>query len=269
MKPDELFRLINFCKTIQKEGTDPFDLDVKKFLETLKRYLKKWKRLDDLLLDAEVLSELTKIIELQGKWIRDRSSSFYIDPVLMELKLKMLEPVQLAHALFKSWHPIISMDRLTPRRLKEGLDYWNALLPFSERKEEFPVASTLEITLSIEDLIDLNILSETEFEDSIKIILKDLEERGRIEYHDFIYEDDFESSIKKAYLTSYLVSEGKAELDINPLEEEIFISPNYIKTKANTGEVRSVPISLSYEDWMRWKKKQKQKRNYGQEQRGR
>ncbi len=269
MKPDELSRLINFCKTIQKEGTDPFDLDVKKFLETLKQYLKKWKHLDDLLLDAEVLSELTKIIKLQGKWIRDRSSSFYIDPGLMELKLKMLEPVQLANALFNSWHPIISMDRLTPRRLKEGLDYWNALLPFSERKEEFPVASTLEITLSIEDLIDLNVLSETEFEDSIKIISKDLEERGRIEYRDFIYEDDFESSIKKAYLTSYLVSEGKAELDINPLEEEIFISPCYIKTKANTGEVRSVPISLSYEDWMRWKRKQKQKRNYGQEQRGR
>lgn len=61
MKPDELFRLINFCKTIQKEGTDPFDMDIKRFLETLKRYLKKWKSLDDLLIDAEAISELTKI----------------------------------------------------------------------------------------------------------------------------------------------------------------------------------------------------------------
>jgi len=55
MKLDELFRQINFCKTIQKEGTVPFDLDVKKFLETLKQYLKKWKRLDDLLIDAEAI----------------------------------------------------------------------------------------------------------------------------------------------------------------------------------------------------------------------
>ena len=148
MKSDELFRLINFCKTIQKEGTDPFDLDIKRFLETLKRYLKKWKSLDDLLIDAEAISELTKIIELQGKWIRDRSSSFYIDPVLMELKIKMLEPVQLANAFFESWHPIVSMDRITSKRLKEGLDYWNALLPFSERKEEFPLPSTLETAFS-------------------------------------------------------------------------------------------------------------------------
>ena len=268
MKLDELFRQINFCKTIQKESTDPFDLDVKKFLETLKQYLKKWKHLDDLLLDAEAISELAKIIELQGKWIRDRSSSFYIDPVLMELKLKMLEPVQLANAFFESWHPIISLDRITPTRLKEGLNYWNALLPFSERREEFPVASTPEtFTFDIKDLIDLNILSTTEFEDSIKAILKDLEERGGIEYHDFIYEDEFENSIKKAYLTSYLVSEGKAELDINPLEDEVFISPSKVNANANTGDVRSIPISLSYEDWLKWKRKQK--RNYGQGQKGR
>lgn len=258
MKLDELFRQINFCKTIQKESTDPFDLDVKEFLETLKQYLKKWKSLDDLLIDAEAISELSRIIELQGKWIKDRSSSFYIDPVLMELKLKMLDPVQLANAFFESWHPIISMDRFTAKRLKEGLDYWNALLPFSERKEEFPVASTPEtFAFDIEDLIDLQILSKTEFEDSIKAILKDLEERGRIEYHDFIYDDEFEDSVKKAYLTSYLVSEGKAELDINPLEEEVFISPSKVNAKANIGDVRSVPISLSYEDWIKWKRKQK------------
>ncbi len=257
MKSEELFQLINFCKTIQKEGTDPFDLNVKRYLETLKEYLKKWKSFDDLLIDAEAISELAKIIELQGKWIRDRSASFYIDPVLMELKLKMLEPAQLANAFFESWHPIISMDRITSKRLKEGLDYWNALLPFSERKEEFPPPSTLETAFDIEDLIDLNILSRTEFEDAIKEVSKELEERGRIEYHAFIYEDEFEDSVKKAYLTSYLVSEGKAQLDVNPLEEEVFISPSNANEEANTGDVKSIPISLSYEDWMRWKRKQK------------
>ncbi|MEA1998993.1 MAG: hypothetical protein U9N61_06700 [Euryarchaeota archaeon] len=260
MKLDELFRLINFCKTVQKEGTDPFDLDVKKFLETLKQYLNKWKSRDDLLLDAEVISELTKIIELQGKWIRDRSSSFYVDPVLMELKMKMLEPVQLANAFFKSWQPIIAMDRLTPKRLKEGLDYWNALSPFAERGDEFPLPSTSETdTFNHEDLIDLQILSRTEFDDSMKEVLQDLEDRGRIEYHDFIFDLDFERSVKKAYLTSYLVSEGKAEFEINPLEEEVFIAPR--TAKANTGEVQSIAISLSYEDWLQWRQKRNQEQN--------
>ena len=261
MKFDELFRLLNFCKTIQTEGTDPFDLDVKKFLETLKHYHKKWKSLDDLLLDAEAIAELAKIIELQGKWIKDRSSSFYIDPVLLELKIKMLEPQQLATAFFKSWHPIISLDRITPERLQEGLAYWDALLPFGERTEEFPFPSAIESTFDIEDLIKLNILSKTEFDDSIRAVLNELEERGRIEYHDFIYDDAFETSVKKAYLTSYLVSEGKAALDINPLEEEVFISPGNtnVNTPAAHTPSRSIPVSLSYEDWLQWM----QKRNQG------
>jgi len=267
MKFDELFWFIHFCKTIQKEGIDPFDLDVKKFLETLKRCHKKWKSLDDLLLDAEALAELAKVIELQGKWIKDRSSSFYIDPALLELKLKMLEPNQLAMAFVRSWHPVIAVDRITPQRLKEGLNYWNALLPLSERKEEFPLPSTAtgDTTLDIEDLIELNILSKTEFEDALQAVLKELEERGRIEYHDFIYGNAFETSIIKAYLTSYLVSEGMAELDINPLEDEVFISPSNTnanaKAKALQHSSKSIPISLSYEDWLQWR----QRRNQGQE----
>lgn len=260
MKIEELSRLINFCKTVQKEGTDPFDLDVKKFLETLKQYLNKCKSRDELLLDAEVISELTKIIELQGKWIRDRSSSFYIDPVLMELKIKMLEPVQLANAFYRAWQPIIAMDRLTPKRLNEGLNYWNALLPFCERGEEFPLPSTSEtVTFNHEDLIDLQILSRTEFDDSMKEVLKDLEACGRIEYYDFIFDVNFERSIKKAYLTSYLVSEGKAEFEINPLEEEVFIAPR--TAKANRGEVQSIAISLSYDDWLQWRQKRDQEQN--------
>jgi hypothetical protein len=265
MKFDELFRLIHFCETIEKEGTDPFDLDVKKFLEILRRYYKKWKSLDDLLLDAEALAELAKVIELQGRWIKDRSSSFYIDPALLELKLRMLEPHQLAMAFVRSWHPIISMDRITPQRLKEGLNYWNALLPLNERKEEFPLPSTVGITFDLEDLIELSILSKTEFEDTLQAVLRELEERGRIEYHDFIYGygDAFETSIIKAYLTSYLVSEGKAELDVNPLEDEVFISPSTttVTTKALHPSSKSIAISLSYEDWVQWR----EKRKHGQE----
>ena len=258
MKFDELFRLIHFCKTIEKEGTDPFDLDVKRFLETLKRYYTKWKSLDDLLVDAEAIAELAKIIELQGKWIKDRASSFYIDPVLLELKLKMLEPQQLATAFVKSWHPIISLDRMTPQRLNEGLDYWKALLPLGERKEEFPLPSTVDMAFDIADLIALNILSKREFEESIQAVLNELEERGRIEYHEFIYDDAFETSIIKAYLTSYLVSEGKALLDINPLEEKVFIAPSTTEDVKGRTSSRSIPISLSYEDWLRWRERKKQ-----------
>lgn len=290
MRPDELFRLLNFCKTIQTEGTDPFDLDVKKFLEMLKQYYKNknWKSLNDLLLDADTIAELAKIIELQGKWIKDRSSSFYMEPGLLDLKLKMMESEQLAAAFLKSWYPIIAMDRMTQERLKEGLAYWNALLPFSERSDrndEFPSPSTAEVegSLAIDDLIAMSIFSGREFNDVLRSVLEELKERGsvssngsnnnnnsnsnRIEYHDFIYDGEtFEKSVEKAYLTSHLVNEGKAEIVVEPLEEEVFISPispgnataNYAQSETET-ESRSIAISLSYDDWLRWR----QKRNRG------
>ncbi len=264
---DELFRLLNFCKTVETEGTDPFDVDVKKFLATLKRYYTKWKSLDDLLLDAEAIAELAKIIELQEKWIKDRASSFYIDPALLELKLKLLEPGQLADAFVRAWHPIIALDRLTPERLREGLEYWHALAPLGERGEEFPFPFTPEAdAFDIADLIALNILSKTEFDEAVQTVSEELEEQGRVDYHDFIYGDSFEASVKKAYLTSYLVNEGKAVLDVNPLEEEVFIASSDINlnTQANQPISKSIPISISYEDWVQWR----QKRKHGREQNG-
>jgi hypothetical protein len=257
LKFDELFRLLNFCRTVETEGTDPFDVDVKRFLATLKRYQPKWKSLDELLLDAEALAELAKIIELQEQWIRDRSHSFYIDPALLEVKLKLLEPQRLATALMSAWHPIAGLDRLTPERLREGLEYWNALPSLGERGNEFPIPLLAEAPFELEELIALNLLAGQEFDDALQTVLRELRERGRVEYYDFIFTDSFAESVKRAYLTSYLVSEGKAELELNPLEEEVFISPRESSGNADARLTasRSIPLSVSYEAWLAWKRR--------------
>jgi len=270
MKFDELFRLLQFCQTVEAEGTDPFDVDVKRFLRTLKQYQKKWRSLDELLLDAGALAELAKIIALQEQWIKDRSSSFYVDPALLDLKLRLLEPQQLATAFLAAWRPIIAQDRLTPQRLQEGLDYWHTLLPFDERAEDFPFPSVSEAPLELEDLIKSRLFSKQEFDAGLRELSIELEARGRMDYRAFIYTDSFETSVQKAYLTSYLVSEGRADLELNPLEEEVIISPRAVneRIEADFGRTRSIPVSVSYEDWRTWKKQQQEKRNPGHEQSG-
>ncbi len=270
LKFDELFRLLHFCQTVETEGTDPFDVDVKRFLRTLKQYQKKWRSLDELLLDAEAIAELAKIIELQEQWIKDRSSSFYVDPALLELKLRLLEPQQLATAFLAAWRPIIAQDRLTPQRLQEGLDYWHALLPFDERTDDFPVPALTEAPFELEDLIKSRLFSKQEFDEVLRELSTELEAHGRIDYREFIYTDSFETSVRKAYLTSYLVNEGRANLELNPLEEEIFISPRAVdeRIEGDFGPTRSIPVSVSYEEWRAWKKQQQEKRNPGHERSG-
>ena len=264
---DELFRVLNFCRTVETEGTDPFDVDVTKYLATLRRYQPKWKSWDELLLDAETIAELARIIELQEQWIRDRSHSFYIDPALLELKLKLLEPQRLAAALMSAWHPIAGLDRLTPERLHEGLEYWHALLPLGERGEEFPIPLLAEAPFALEELIALNLLAGQEFDDALQAVLRELQDRGRVGYYEFIFSDTFAGSVQRAYLTSYLVSEGRAELELNPLEESVFISPRESDGTADTrlSVSRSIPLAVSYEDWSTWKK---QPKNHEREQSG-
>jgi hypothetical protein len=265
---DELFRVLNFCRTVETEGTDPFDVDVKKYLATLRRYQPKWQSRDELLLDAEALAELAKIIELQEQWIRDRSHSFYIDPALLDLKLRMLEPQRLAAALMSAWHPITGLDRLTPERLQEGLEYWHALLPLGERGAEFPIPSLAEAPFELDELIALNLLAGQEFDDALQAVLNELQARGRVGYYEFIFSDTFAESVLRAYLTSYLVTEGRAELELNPLEETVFISPRESDgiADARLSASRSIPLAVSYEDWGIWKRRQK--RNHEQEQSG-
>jgi hypothetical protein len=252
LSKEQLLRIINFCKTIEREGTNPFDLDVKRSLETLKQYLPHWKLLADLLLDVEAIEEISKIIELQGKWIKDRSSSFFIDPLLIELKIKLLEPEKLADVFLVSWHPICSMDRITSKRLKEGIDYWNQLLPINERKRNFPIPLPQKGILSLKELIDLKILSKRKFNEVLEKIYEELKEKGKVDYWNFVYEEKFKESIIKAYLTSYLINEGKVGLEIDPLNGDILLSP--IEEPISDGKQRSIPVSIDYEDWLKWKK---------------
>lgn len=264
---DELFRLLNFCRTVESEGTDPFDVDVKKFLATLKRYQPKWRSRDELLLDAEALAELARIIELQEQWIRDRSHSFYIDPALVEVKLKLLEPQQLATAFMAAWHPLAGLDRMTSERLREGLEYWRALLPFGERGAEFPRPSLAEAPFGLEELLALNLFAGQEFDDALQAVLHELQDCGRVGYYEFIFRETFAASVKRAYLTSYLVTEGRAELELNPLEEMVFISPreNGGNADSRLAASRSIPLAVSYGAWDAWKK---QSRNHRREQTG-
>ena len=91
---EELLRIIDLCRTVMRRGVDPFEVDIMRALKTLKTHLPGWNHLDDLLLDAEALNQLASIIRLQGEWIRHRASLLYVDPVMIELKIRLDDSIQ-------------------------------------------------------------------------------------------------------------------------------------------------------------------------------
>ena len=56
-------------------------------------------------------------------------------------------------------------------------------------------------------------------------------------------------------MTSFLITYGYATLEIYPLEEEIFIQPYAeMLTKIREEHLVSIPIAVTVEDWMKWKR---------------
>jgi len=61
--------------------------------------------------------------------------------------------------------------------------------------------------------------------------------------------------VQRAFMASFLITYGYATLEIRPLEEELFIKPfEKPVVKIATQQSISVPISVSYDNWQKWKR---------------
>src|SRR5207245_9705778 len=112
------------------------EVDMIEKLQVLKKHLPDWEFLDELLLDSEALYELAQIVKLQDQWLKGKATSLYIDPLLVQLKVKLLSRQALSESFIKSWHPIAQLDQLSPKGLEKAFVYWRDLRPFSERVKE-------------------------------------------------------------------------------------------------------------------------------------
>lgn len=248
---EELARVINLCQSIRTKSDDPFLVDIPQKLMILKRILPKWKALDELLMDAEALKELSLMVKLQSDWVKRRASGLFIDPFLVEVKIKLMSKEALGSALLSSWHPLVSSEQLTAKRLSDAMDYWNVLLPLSQRMSELEAArETQEKTLSVSDLIRLKFLSERVFNEEVSSLQQELADAtadGPIDYWKFVVRGSYEDSVMRAYALSFLISNGSANLSINPVEETMTVE--YTGTGGGKKGGKSVPISISYQKW--------------------
>jgi hypothetical protein len=220
----------------------------------LKKHLPEWTLIDELLLDSEALSELVEIVKLQDQWIKHRASSLYIDPMLLELKIRLLSKDDLVDSLVRSWHPVAQIDQMTPRGLEKAFVYWRDLVPFSERfRETLGGAGQGPGQIDYDALLGMEIFTRQQFESRLGSLQQELVERSagnnnkndddndEIDYREFIKAPSFEETAVRAYLVAFLVTEGTAGLRIDPLTEQITLFP--LSEKA-TGETKSVAIEV-------------------------
>jgi hypothetical protein len=259
---EKLQRIIETCKSIEERSLDPFLIDIKENIGTVKRYFPEWRIPEDLCLDAETIHQLASIIRLQSEWVRHRSTSLYTDPFLLEDKLRRVDKVQMIKTFVQAWRPIIELEQISVHSLAEALRYWENLLPMEERWKEIP---PIEVGLGVasrEELVNERILRDKAFSEELESFWDELKERaaggdrnGKIPYWDFIGAETYEETAYRAFITSFLVTYGYATLEVHPLEEEMFIVPYDKPTERTaTKQLVSIPVAVSRQDWQKWRK---------------
>lgn len=259
---EKLQRIVEMCKSVEERSLDPFLINVDEIISIIKEYFPEWEIPEDLVLDAETIHHLASVIKLQSEWVKQRSTSLYTDPFLLEEKLKQITPEESVAAFLMTWHPIVEQEQISLHSLAESMRYWESLLPLKERWKEFAPGEMETSLATREELIQQRILRDKAFSEELENFWQELKNRvkekgenGKIRYWDFVGAETYEETVHRAFMNSFLVTYGYATLEIHLLEEEVLIIP-YEKPVAKIGKQQlvSIPIAVSAEDWRKWKR---------------
>jgi len=259
---EKLQRIIEMCNAIESRSLDPFTLDVDDIIKVIREYFPQWEQPDDLNLDAETIHHLASVIKLQSEWVKNRSTSLYTDPFLLEEKIEQIKQEEIIEVFLKSWHPMVELEQISIQSLAESVRYWEKLLPLKERWKEFPPPEIETGPATREELIQERILVDKAFSEQLESFWQELKkkvkeegENGKSLYWDFVGAGTYEETVQRAFMTSFLVTYGYATLEVHRLEEKIFVKP-YEKPSVKLGKQQlvSIPIAVPYDDWQKWKK---------------
>jgi len=241
---EEFIRIINICENIEKSGLDPFSIKVSDLLTRLRKILVKSKDIEEIVLDAETLYKISLLIAYQSKWLKQKASSLFIDYQLLAIKLSASSIEDIVSAFLKAWNPIISLEQITPYRLRQGIEYFISL-PTREKKTIFSEKLSEK---ELNETIKKQLIEEKLFEENLEKIYQELLEKAtkeEVNYWDFIIRKEFKEIIERAYLLSFLISTGRVKVKIDPLSEKIIIKP--LERKIENKITSSLPIVINKE----------------------
>lgn len=107
--------------------------------------------------------------------------------------------------------------------------------------------SRMPSSLNLEQLKSMGVLVDEVQSKVLEEMHGDLLRRstgGRINYWEFVTDKDYATTVKKAVLVSFLVTLGYAELEIEPLENRIWLKPKDVAEIPKAAEKKSLVVSL-------------------------
>jgi hypothetical protein len=146
------------------------------------------------------------------------------------------------------------MEALSRIRVEQAIDYWNLLATMDQRRVQLPNPTSNLGETSLEELMRRKILSKEAFREVLNSLWEELKRRvgedPRVPYWDFVQQPTYEETVRRAYLVSFMITYGYVAMQVNPLEEEIFLVPNTVVVEPTFGkQALTIPISIDRKTW--------------------
>lgn len=234
------------CEAISERKFNPFFLDVKLGVDTLRQYFPLWQNFTDHCLDAHALNRLSEVVRLQNTQLKFQSSALYADPEFIHKKVERMSEKRLAEVFLQSWHPLTELEQLTEETISNAVDYWNALTPIAQRwKSRTHPEGTRPTSATNETLTGLGLHGE-EFNQQISKILNELRSAYNssqpVDYWTFVRRSDYQETVHRAYLVSFLVTYDYAKLRVE--EDKLSLIPNEQPSGKTKQGALSYPIPI-------------------------
>lgn len=242
---EELEHIIEACEAVEAGRLDPFAVPVEDLIEAVRRLFPLWEEPEDLALDARAVEAISGVVRAQSEWVRERSTRLYRDPFLVEERLEALAPEALVAIFLRAWHPIVELEQLTPLSLEMAVKYWLELP--SREGGEAELAPEEGRLLPAEP----GEVPSEDVQEALEALWSELKawaRGGSVRYRDFIMADTYSETVRRAYLTSFLITYGYARLDVDPLSGELVLRPRRRPRSRPREKATSVVIPVEWEE---------------------
>jgi hypothetical protein len=176
---------------------------------------------------------------------------------MLSQQLMMMDVGAIARAFLRSWHPILELEQVSAKTLAESLGYWGDLLPLDERWNEFATDKVDAGMATLGDARALGYILDEGFSDILEASWREMKvksgEQGWMPYWDWVGADTYEETVKRAYLTSFLVSYGYAVIRMDRFGDEIMVKPLDTPNPDPEEDKTSIPVMVDYKEWERWR----------------